>query len=108
MRILVIGLIALGAVAASIPQAQSQNSARPTICAAAHRKRNRIAAQSIGDFLNWQKSHSRHERDVWDCCDAQSAAGSGQKRTCYRLIDHLVGEREEHRRHIEAGALARY
>src|SRR5258706_7502625 len=31
MRILVIGLIALGAVAASIPQAQSQNSARPTI-----------------------------------------------------------------------------
>jgi hypothetical protein len=30
MRILVIGLIALGAMAASIPQAQSQNSARPT------------------------------------------------------------------------------
>jgi hypothetical protein len=26
----------------------------------------------------------------------------GQKPTCRRLIDHLVGEREEHRRHIEA------
>jgi hypothetical protein len=32
----------------------------------------------------------------------------GQKPTCCRLIDHLIGEREEHRRHIEAGALARY
>ena len=31
MRILVIGLIALGAVAASIPQAQSQSNARPTM-----------------------------------------------------------------------------
>ena len=31
MRILVIGLIALGAVVASIPQAQSQGSARPKI-----------------------------------------------------------------------------
>ena len=31
MRILVTGLIALGAVAASIPQAQSQSSARPTM-----------------------------------------------------------------------------
>jgi len=31
MRILVIGLIALGAVAASIPQAQSQSSTRPAM-----------------------------------------------------------------------------
>jgi hypothetical protein len=31
MRTLVIGLIALGAVTASIPQAQSQTAARPTL-----------------------------------------------------------------------------
>jgi hypothetical protein len=47
MRILVIGLIALGAVAASLAQAQSQNSARPTIANEADYHR------ALKELSNW-------------------------------------------------------
>src|SRR6267378_7047177 len=50
MRILVIGLIALGAVAASIPQAQSQNSARPTIANEADYHR---AMKELSNWGRW-------------------------------------------------------
>jgi hypothetical protein len=47
MRILVIGLIALGAAAASLAQAQSQNSARPTIANEADYHR------ALKELSNW-------------------------------------------------------
>jgi kynurenine formamidase len=50
MRILVIGLIALGAVAASIPQAQSQSSARPTMANEADFRR---AMKELSNWGRW-------------------------------------------------------
>jgi len=50
MRILVIGLIALGAVAASIPQAQSQSSARPTVANEADFRR---AMKELSNWGRW-------------------------------------------------------
>ena len=50
MRILVIGLIALGAVAASIPQAQSQSSARPTLANEADFRR---AMKELSNWGRW-------------------------------------------------------
>jgi hypothetical protein len=50
MRILVIGLIALGAVAASIPQAQSQSSARPTVANEADYHR---AMKELSNWGRW-------------------------------------------------------
>src|SRR5712672_4242165 len=50
MRILVIGLIALGAAAASIPQAQSQSSARPTIANEADYHR---AMKELSNWGRW-------------------------------------------------------
>src|SRR3984893_12273463 len=47
MRILVIGLIALGAVAASIPQARSQSGARPTMANEADFRRG------MKELSNW-------------------------------------------------------
>ena len=47
MRILVIGLITLGAAAASLAQAQSQNSARPTIANEADYHR------ALKELSNW-------------------------------------------------------
>src|SRR6516225_8040308 len=50
MRILVIGLIALGATAASIPQAQSQSSARPTLANEADFRR---AMKELSNWGRW-------------------------------------------------------
>jgi 6-phosphogluconate dehydrogenase len=50
MRILVIGLIALGAVAVSIPQAQSQSSARPTMANEADFRR---AMKELSNWGRW-------------------------------------------------------
>src|SRR5258708_6042916 len=50
MRILVIGLIALGAVAVSIPQAQSQSSARPTMANEADYHR---AMKELSNWGRW-------------------------------------------------------
>ena len=50
MRILVIGLIALGAVAASIPQAQSQTSARQTMANEADFRR---AMKELSNWGRW-------------------------------------------------------
>ena len=50
MRILVIGLIALGAVAASIPQAQSQSSGRPTVANEADYHR---AMKELSNWGRW-------------------------------------------------------
>src|SRR5262252_1955369 len=50
MRILVIGLIALGAVTASIPQAQSQSSARPTMANEADFRR---AMKELSNWGRW-------------------------------------------------------
>jgi hypothetical protein len=50
MRILVIGLIALGAVTASIPQAQSQSSARPTMANEADFSR---AMKELSNWGRW-------------------------------------------------------
>src|ERR1700674_4595543 len=50
MRILVIGLIALGSVAASIPQAQSQSSARPTMANEADFRR---AMKELSNWGRW-------------------------------------------------------
>ena len=52
MRILVIGLIALGAVAASIPQAQSQSSGRPTVANEADYHR---AMKELSNWGRWGK-----------------------------------------------------
>jgi hypothetical protein len=52
MRILVIGLIALGVAAASIPQAQSQTSARPTIANEADYHR---AMKELSNWGRWGK-----------------------------------------------------
>src|ERR1700704_20448 len=52
MRILGIGLIALGAVAASIPQARSQSSARPTMANEADFHR---AMKEISNWGRWGK-----------------------------------------------------
>src|SRR3984893_10277116 len=52
MRILVIGLIALGAVAASIPQARSQSSARPTVANEADYHR---AMKELSNWGRWGK-----------------------------------------------------
>ena len=52
MRTLVIGLIALGAVAASIPQAQSQSSARPTMANEADFRR---AMKELSNWGRWGK-----------------------------------------------------
>src|ERR1700730_5561739 len=52
MRILVIGLIALGAVAASIPQARSQSSARPTMANEADFHR---AVKELSNWGRWGK-----------------------------------------------------
>jgi len=50
MRILVIGLIALGAAAASIPQARSQSSARPTMANEADFRR---AMKELSNWGRW-------------------------------------------------------
>ena len=50
MRILVIGLIALGAVAASVPQARSQSSARPTMANEADFRR---AMKELSNWGRW-------------------------------------------------------
>ena len=56
MRILVIGLIALGAVAASIPQAQSQSSARPTMANEADFRR---AMKELSNWGRWGNARWR-------------------------------------------------
>jgi hypothetical protein len=52
MRVLVIGLIALGAVTASIPQAQSQTTARPTLANEADYLR---AMKELSNWGRWGK-----------------------------------------------------